>query len=231
MSRNRWSRRLVTLSGIAGLALVCGVAYAAIPDAGGVIHGCSKPSVGPGNLRVIDPAKGQECAWNEHRLDWNQIGPSGPQGPSGPPGPAGSVGSLGPAGTPGAAGATGPSGPKGDPGTSGTSAGYHASTSTQFPLAGTETILSKTLPAGNYIVTAAIDTRYDIPDDFGAGYCTIPGSQRWARPADEVWYITIALTSGVVHGGGALQLTCTESSGDFQIDGANLTAVKVDSLG
>ena len=38
---------------VAGLALAGGVAYATIPDANGVIHGCYKKS---GDLRVIDPA-------------------------------------------------------------------------------------------------------------------------------------------------------------------------------
>ena len=151
----RLSTRKRYLGVVAGaaVALVGGVAYASIPDAGGVIRGCYKPNVGPGNLRVIDPAKGQQCATTEHHLDWNQIGPSGPQGAQGPVRPARRSGTV--RCRKALRARSGPSGPKGDKGDPGTS-GYERwittpRRATQFPLAGTETILSKTLPAGNYI--------------------------------------------------------------------------------
>jgi hypothetical protein len=41
----------------------------------------------------------------------------------------------------------------------------------------------------------------------------------------------IALTSTVAHGGGAIELKCAETSGDFEVGSTHLTAVKVDSLG
>ena len=68
------------------------VAHAAIPDPGGVIHGCFNPSTGA--LRVADPAGGppRPCATSETALDWSQRGPqgaAGTQGPAGPPGPSG----------------------------------------------------------------------------------------------------------------------------------------------
>jgi hypothetical protein len=66
-----------------------GVAYATIPDAGGTIHGCYSPSIGPGVLRVIDTGKGQACHSTEHSLNWNQTGPPGSPGAPGPPGTAG----------------------------------------------------------------------------------------------------------------------------------------------
>jgi hypothetical protein len=50
-----------------------GVAYATIPDAGGVIHGCYKNSNGA--LRVIDTDTGAHCSGAESALDWNQSGP------------------------------------------------------------------------------------------------------------------------------------------------------------
>jgi hypothetical protein len=99
---------------IAVLAVAAGVAYAAIPDSGGVIHGCYNRS--NGQLRVIDPGAGESCKTPESVLDWNQTGPAGAAGPAGPPGPAGPAGpagSIGPAGATGATGATGPAGPSG----------------------------------------------------------------------------------------------------------------------
>jgi hypothetical protein len=57
------------------------LAYASIPDANGVIHGCY--TVKGGALRVIDTAKGQTCATGQHALNWNQKGPQGPPGPAG----------------------------------------------------------------------------------------------------------------------------------------------------
>jgi hypothetical protein len=72
-------KRLVLLT--VALLLVGGIAYASIPDANGVIHGCRKNSGGA--LRVIDTDAGQTCAGNETALSWNQTGPQGPPGPAG----------------------------------------------------------------------------------------------------------------------------------------------------
>jgi hypothetical protein len=74
-----------------------GVAYATIPDSGGVIHGCYLNAVG--TLRVIDTGTGQHCNTTfEKTIQWNQ---TGPQGPAGPAGPKGDTGAAGPAGAPG----------------------------------------------------------------------------------------------------------------------------------
>src|SRR4051794_22455849 len=62
------------------LVAVGGAAYASVPDAAGVIHGCySKTS---GSVRIIDSST-QACSTTENGLNWNQIGPTGPQGPQG----------------------------------------------------------------------------------------------------------------------------------------------------
>jgi hypothetical protein len=67
---------------------VAGIAYATIPDSGGVIHGCYTTK--DGSLRVIDPGAGGACdAKKETALDWNQTGPTGATGPQGPTGPTG----------------------------------------------------------------------------------------------------------------------------------------------
>jgi hypothetical protein len=62
------------------VAVTGGVAYATIPAADGVIHGCY--SNRDGKLRVVDTEAGQGCVDRETALDWNQQGPPGPPGPS-----------------------------------------------------------------------------------------------------------------------------------------------------
>ncbi len=84
------------LAAIAVLAVAGSVAYATIPDSGGVIHGCYLKAIG--SLRVIDPSAGQRCAGVEKAIQWNQTGPQGPQGTPGTNGAAGPAGPTGPAG-------------------------------------------------------------------------------------------------------------------------------------
>ena len=59
-------RGLVAVLAIA-LVATGGLAYAAIPDTGGVIHTCYTKSTG--GWRVIDPGTGQACKANEAALD------------------------------------------------------------------------------------------------------------------------------------------------------------------
>jgi Collagen triple helix repeat (20 copies) len=106
-------RRLGLLVALAVVALAAGGAYAAIPDSGGVIHGCYQKNAG--TLRVIDDAT-EACRTSEVPISWSQVGPQGPQGPQGaqgPPGPQGEPGPAGPAGPQGPQGERGPQGPAG----------------------------------------------------------------------------------------------------------------------
>ena len=109
IGRFRLSPALAVAVIVLGLALG-GVAYATIPDPGGVIHGCYEKN--QGQLRVIDSGQNQTCRSSEVALKWNQTGPQGPKGdagatgPTGPQGPAGPQGATGPQGAPGASGAT-----------------------------------------------------------------------------------------------------------------------------
>src|ERR1700747_1926397 len=70
MHRFSFVRKPVAVVAIAAAALlvVAGVAYATIPDSGGVIHGCYSRS--GGSLRVID-AGVTNCSKSETALDWN----------------------------------------------------------------------------------------------------------------------------------------------------------------
>jgi hypothetical protein len=67
--------------GGAAVAVSGGVAWAAIPDGSGQIHGCYKN--GNGDLRVIDPSAGGACKASESPLAWSQTGPAGPPGAAG----------------------------------------------------------------------------------------------------------------------------------------------------
>ena len=102
--RVRWAALLA----IVGALAVGGVAYAMIPDANGVIHGCFKKSGGA--LRVIDSAV-TNCASNEISLNWNQTGLPGAPGAPGAPGEPGAPGPTGPTQGVGATGTGGASPP------------------------------------------------------------------------------------------------------------------------
>ena len=102
-----------SVGAVVATALAGTVAWAAIPDAGGVVHTCY--SKGQGTWRPIDfPA--ESCRAGETQLDVNQKGvkgDTGPQGPEGPPGPKGDKGDQG------IQGLQGIQGPKGDQGQQG----------------------------------------------------------------------------------------------------------------
>jgi hypothetical protein len=79
-------RHGLALGVLAIFAVAGGVAYASIPDASGVIHGCYRTSTDDqkGQLRVVeDPGN---CRNNETAIQWNEQGDQGPQGLPGPPG-------------------------------------------------------------------------------------------------------------------------------------------------
>jgi hypothetical protein len=71
---------VVALAVVGALLVAGGIAYATIPDASGVIHGCYK--INQGTLRIIDTGTAQTCSSSETPLNWSQTGPQGPTGPS-----------------------------------------------------------------------------------------------------------------------------------------------------
>src|SRR6476620_745337 len=79
--RVRW----VALGAIVTAFAVGGIAYASIPDGGGVFHACYK-KVG-GQLRLVESASG--CSPSETATQWNQTGQTGQTGQMGPTGPSG----------------------------------------------------------------------------------------------------------------------------------------------
>jgi hypothetical protein len=103
-------------------------------------------------------------------------------------------------------------------------------------VAGTATIITKTLAAGNYILFARISvTNAGDPADEAIGGCEIPGDSESVLLVDDARGSgtdeVMALTSAVNHGGGALELKCHESTGNFDVESARLSGVKVDSFG
>ena len=94
--KRRLIRPAVVGLAIVGALVVGGIAYANIPDAGGVIHGCYQKN--QGTLRVIDTEKSQTCSSSEAQLNWSQTGPQGIQGEQGIQGIQGPKGDTGPTG-------------------------------------------------------------------------------------------------------------------------------------
>jgi hypothetical protein len=114
-------KMLVGAASIAAIAIVASVAYATIPNSGGVINACYARS--GGTLRVID-ASVTTCKQGETALAWNVQGQQGPIGPAGPIGPPGPQGAQGVGGAAGPQGPQGPQGAQGAQGPAGGLAGY-----------------------------------------------------------------------------------------------------------
>ena len=109
---------------VVAITLAAGIAWATIPSAGGLIHGCYRKTTG--QLRVVENPGA--CGATELSSSWSQTGPQGPQGPkgdkgdtgdTGPTGPRGPEGPPGVQGLKGDAGDTGPQGPQGERGPAG----------------------------------------------------------------------------------------------------------------
>src|SRR5829696_1279902 len=168
------SKKLVGLVVVIVAVVAGSAAFAAIPDAGGVIHGCYVKS--GGSIRVID-ATVTNCKSTETSLDWNQHGqpgvpgPQGPTGATGPKGDTGATGATGPQGLTGAAGPkgdtgakgdTGPQGPKGDTGSGvmKTIAGLVNDTGVLQVGSG---VTSSRASTGDYILTFPTGTWQSVP--------------------------------------------------------------------
>jgi hypothetical protein len=143
-----------------------GIAYAAIPDANGQIHGCINK--GSGVLRIIDPSTGATCSTSETPLTFNQ---QGTQGLPGPQGPAGEPGSPGPAGP------TGPAGPQGPAGPAGVS-GYEVVRSVGTSTTADFKVQVATCPAGKKAVSGGgytvFDTGVSGVEEFVAIHSSVP---------------------------------------------------------
>jgi hypothetical protein len=121
-----------------------------------------------------------------------------------------------------------------------TSAGFFSRTApgSIVHLAGTMTVLSEALPAGNYLLFAHVETyNPSFSSDYASGGCTIPNdSASVSLPDDDDATSAeingnLTLVGAVVHSGGTVGLTCTETHGNIDILGATFAAIEVGSLG
>jgi hypothetical protein len=108
--RKGMTRRLTIAASIVGLgAIAASIAYATIPDTGGVIRSCYDKD--NGNVRLIDPASPvkdrNSCRTNERALNWNMQGLKGDSGTNGTNGTNGTDGVDGSDGAPGTDGISG----------------------------------------------------------------------------------------------------------------------------
>jgi len=235
----------------AALALAGGVAYATIPDADGVIHGCYGKS--GGSLRVIDNGV-TNCQKTETALNWNVKGPTGPVGPQGAqgtPGVDGADGAQGPAGPQGPQGADGPQGPAGAQGPAGPAGPAGSSVRIVFKPTYTfagpdyEKLTGTNLAQGTYALFARAELTGDTLDssgDFVVGCELRDPTNAVFGQANEtedvsgeepfIPHITLNVI-GVVDvpaGGKEMSLWCFNTgtaSGRLGFGGADLMAVKV----
>jgi hypothetical protein len=175
------------------------VAYATIPDANGVIHGCYKKS--GGHLRVIDSDVSQCDMRAEIPIQWNQTGPQGPAGPQGLQGLQGPQGPQGPEGP------TGPAGSEGPAGTPGISSATFAFTTSPVDLTPDFTqIVSKNLPPGTWAVvaTATVTSPTSIDEHLVSTTCELRnGATVIGRANDFTGFIQDFITRSLSMNGGA----------------------------
>jgi hypothetical protein len=98
-------------------------------------------------------------------------------------------------------------------------------------VAGLTTIISKTLSPGNYVLTAHVLAYNPSAAARAVGYCDISGDRGETSISETDFFENITLTSTIAHAGGAVLVTCTETSGNLDVKNASLTAIQVDSLG
>ena len=228
------SRKIAVLVVGAIAALAFGsFAFAAIPDGGGVIHGCYK-KVAPsqGTLRLIDTAKNDICNNNEAPLNWNQQGPQGPQGLKGDTGPQGPQGLKGDTGTQGPQGPKGDTGPAGPAGASSLPYAYLTRVATvDIPNdnAGWTKVATLSLPAGTYSVSMTGWGDQTSGDIYMWCQLKQSGSQIDLTRATDVEATTIAMNDVVSHLGGSftVDLYCGSVRDDSSINDVHMIATEI----
>lgn len=215
-SLSRRTQRVIVLSTIVTILLAV-ISYASIPDASGIIHGCYKKN--GGTLRVLEDSTTQ-CSANESPVFWNQAGPQGPVGPQGLAGPQGETGPQGPAGSPGSL-----------------PAAAFAVASSPLSYIGSEytQVMTKDLPAGNWVVTATANIFSNTPTGRREHHCQLRNGSTpieevlWIANAEGVWSSTwsMSITGGVAFPqGGQVSVWCrAEEIGE--VSGTKMMVVQV----
>jgi len=102
-------------------------------------------------------------------------------------------------------------------------------------LAGTTTVISKTVPAGTYLLSASVELVNQDRDSPSTGRCSMPGytTVYHELPVSDLDGAaeSLSLTSAVTHAGGPIVLSCSEVLADVDVERAALTILRVDSFG
>jgi len=104
-------------------------------------------------------------------------------------------------------------------------------------LAGETTVISKTLPAGTYLLFASVELQNEDNDSTSNGECSMPGYRAQLIRLNESsgfepgFTESISMTSAITHPGGPVVLTCEERSADVNVFQATLSAIKLSSVG
>lgn len=135
------------------------------------------------------------------------------------------------------AGEPGPAGPPGDP----AAVAAYGATAGRTVFGYPDFALTKTLPAGKYVLNASVDIQgYGSPSGYMGGIsvvdCWIPGfkTASYYLSPDGTYVAemeSLSLSSTVDHPGGPVTLRCERSWNDAVVLDASLTAVKVGTLG
>jgi hypothetical protein len=214
MKRKLIRPALVALVIGTALLVAAGIAYATIPDGGGVIHGCYQKN--QGTLRVIDTGQAQTCSSSEAPLNWSQTGPKGQQGPQGPQGPSGSSHAY---------------------------SDYNSTAETLLSPS-SRTITSLNLPAGDYVVWATgsvvenslVDTSgsdynvkcaLDDPDDTAVTASEASADLNYEDAVPYTLVDTMSLPTG-----GTITVDCTTENGTAgaEVEFNTLVATAVDAV-
>jgi hypothetical protein len=215
---------------IVAVAAAGGIAYASIPDSGGVIHACYNPSgtktPSGAQLSLLD-SDGHSCPKGQTEITWNRTGPPGTDGADGV-----SVTSEAVAADPNASncpdggskftagddityacnGAEGAPGETGPPGPSDAYTNYDDS-SHALAEGDTQTVSSLTVPAGSYVLSASVGAGGFDTNDFmhcqfiGAG---VNGQQALIQDRGRVPVLGDATVSNPTN---VILLRCTAASG------------------
>jgi hypothetical protein len=165
-------RGVVPVLTAGALVLVFGaVVHASVPDAAGVIHSCYDTT--NGKVSILDSATAS-CPMHTTALNWNQTGPQGPRGLTGPQGATGQTGAQG------IQGIQGDQGPKGDTGATGPAGAsdlYITRESGSLNATSGVQVLSLSVPAGSYAVTAKLDA-WDQDGDYQNTTCSLSTGDR-----------------------------------------------------
>lgn len=228
-------------------ATVIAVAASAFIAAGAAAYAATPPVPGPdGLIRICVEAKdlghyndlrflingAKYCKSGEKQIWWNQrgrTGATGPRGPQGAQGEQGLAGEQGPQGPAGEQGATGQAGPQGEPGPAGTSAVYTGSPGNNDIVTGDFAVVSVSVPAGKYAVTATTKA-LNAGDNVRIASCGIGGINNSTSQGDALEPgsdSVLTFIGEVDSAGGQIQLICAGSSGAVQYSFSQLMAVKV----